>query len=64
MEGPTPGRFRQVPDLWWPRDRAWFVAGDTDLDWLDVARTTEYTDAVVAAVGDRCRAVDPLGPVA
>jgi hypothetical protein len=31
------GLFPQPPDLWWPKDRRWFVGGDTDLDWCYVA---------------------------
>jgi hypothetical protein len=27
-----PHFYRQVPDLWWPADRSWYFAGDTDLD--------------------------------
>lgn len=34
----SPGRdsWPQMPDLWWPKDLAWFVATDTDLDWTVV----------------------------
>ena len=30
--GPT-----EIPDLWWPEHRGWFVATDTDLDFVIVA---------------------------
>lgn len=34
----SPGRdsWPQMPDLWWPKDRAWFVATDTYLNWTVV----------------------------
>lgn len=63
MTAPPWGQFPQLPDLWWPLDRAWFVAGDTDLDWIYVAGTTEHTDAIVGLLGGRCQAVSPLDPI-
>jgi hypothetical protein len=48
---PGTGR-RQVPDLWWPEDRAWFVATDTDLDWTYVGGSEEFIADVAAAFPD------------
>lgn len=63
MTAPPSGRFPQLPDLWWPVDRSWFVAGDTDLDWIYVAGTSALTDALVRLLDTRCRIVGPLDPV-
>lgn len=53
----------QPPDLWWPDDRAWFVATDTDLSWLYVGGTVDLTDELMSALPDRAttvRATDPI----
>lgn len=47
------GSGRQSPDLWWPDDRAWFVATDTDLDWSYVGCPAAMSDEVVAALPGR-----------
>lgn len=47
----------QAPDLWWPEDRSWFVATDTDLDWLYVGGTERFFDEIVAAFRDRSEPV-------
>jgi hypothetical protein len=39
----------QVPDLWWPEDRSWFVATDTDFHWLYVGGTTQCIAEIVAS---------------
>lgn len=36
-----PHFYRQVPELWWPADRSWYVAGDTDLDSTYIGGSTE-----------------------
>jgi hypothetical protein len=33
---PAPGGEHQVANLWWPQDRAWFVATEIDLAWTYV----------------------------
>jgi len=48
-----------LPDLWWPNDRTWFVAGDTDLSWIYVAGTNDLTTALKAELGSRCMRVEP-----
>ena len=53
----------QVPDLWWPDDRAWFVATDTDLDWTYVGGTVALSDALLAALPERARPVDITDPI-
>ena len=40
----------QPPDLWWPADRAWFVGGDTDLDWCYLGGSRQLIDAVRNAI--------------
>jgi hypothetical protein len=52
------GEFPQPPDLWWPADRAWFVGGDTDLDWCYIAGSERLVSAVRAEFAGRTRAVD------
>lgn len=39
--GPT-----EMPDLWWPEDRSWFVATDTDLDFVVVAGPHELASGL------------------
>jgi hypothetical protein len=56
------GRF--VPDLWWPIDRAWFVASDTDLEWTYVAGSAELVRSIEGAWPELTRRVgwsDPIG---
>jgi hypothetical protein len=50
-------RRRQAPDLWWPEDRQWFVATDTDLDWTYVAGCHELAADLVEKFGDRAEVV-------
>jgi hypothetical protein len=51
------GRFPQLPDLWWPDDRSWFVGGDTDLDWSYVARSEALVSSLEARIGWPLRSV-------
>jgi hypothetical protein len=39
----------EVPDLWWPEDKSWIVATDTDFEWLYVGGTNECIAEVVAS---------------
>jgi hypothetical protein len=52
------GHGLQPPDLWWPEDRAWFFATDTDLAWTYVGGTQALVDEVVVAVRRRTTPVD------
>lgn len=53
-----PGGTRlQVADLWWPDDRAWFVAGDTDLDWTYLAGTRAFVADLTTAFPGRIEPV-------
>lgn len=36
----------QVPNLWWPDDRAWFVATEIDFSWTYVAGTADMAAAI------------------
>jgi hypothetical protein len=56
------GVSRQVPDLWWPEDRRWFVGGDTDLDWWYIAGPEALLSAVAAEFNDRAHPVDWMDP--
>lgn len=51
-----------VPDLWWPEDRSWFVATDTDLDWTYVAGTEALVAAVARAFPGRSEPVQLTTP--
>lgn len=56
------GAPTEVPDLWWPEDRAWFVGGDTDLTELYLGGPDPLIDEVLAdpnLISDR---VDPAQP--
>lgn len=54
-----PGGCRhQVPDLWWPDDRQWFVATDTDLDWTYIAGSRTFIAAIIAAFPERTEIVN------
>lgn len=52
------GTFPQPPDLWWPEDRRWFVAGDTDVDWCYIAGSERLVSAVGAEFRGQTRPVD------
>jgi len=54
------GHGLQPPDLWWPEDRAWFFATDTDLAWTYVGGTQALVDEIVVAVRRRTKPVDPV----
>ena len=41
----------QSPNVWWPDDRAWFVATEIDLAWTYVAGSAPAVDAVLADGG-------------
>ena len=40
--------FHQSPHLWWPEDRAWFVATEVDYAWTYVAGGRDLLDALMA----------------
>jgi hypothetical protein len=54
----------QAPDMWWPDDRAWFVATDTDLSWLYVGGPKDLINDLSAALPDRATAVAITDPIA
>jgi hypothetical protein len=37
-----------VSGLWWPADRAWFVATEIDFEWTFVAGATSLVDQLIA----------------
>jgi hypothetical protein len=45
----SPGSF-QRPDLWWPDDRRWFVATDTDFWSLYVGGSEAFVDELASSV--------------
>lgn len=47
----------QMPDLWWPKDRAWFVATDTDLDWTVVGGSEQLASELLRAFPDQSQLV-------
>jgi hypothetical protein len=40
----TVGFDRPAAGLWWPADRAWFVATEIDLEWTFVAGDTDLVE--------------------
>lgn len=40
-------RHTQVPDLWWPNDKSWCLATDTDFRWLYVGGTSDCIEEIV-----------------
>ena len=54
-----PGDRRlQVPDLWWPDDRRWFVATDTDLDWTYVGGSALFIAELIEALPGRSEVIE------
>lgn len=49
IRSPADGVEPQMPDLWWPDDRAWFVSTDTDLDFTVVAGSEAFVSELGAA---------------
>jgi hypothetical protein len=52
------GLGKQPPDLWWPDDRAWFVATDTDLTWSCVGGSAALIDEIAVTFPEGARRVD------
>jgi hypothetical protein len=46
LESPFP--YNQSPNLWWPEDRAWFVATEIDLPWTYVGGRPDLVAALVS----------------
>ena len=59
LERPDPSRSRgfQPPDLWWPEDRSWFVATDTDLPWSYVGADEGVCGELARCFPDRTMTV-------
>ncbi|MFI9150123.1 hypothetical protein [Streptomyces sp. NPDC053367] len=53
------GEFAELPDLWWPQDRAWCVGGDVDLVSTYVGGTPELVADLLASPGLEAH---PVGP--
>ncbi|MCD2191631.1 hypothetical protein [Actinomycetospora soli] len=61
---PIPAITTEVPDLWWPESRAWFVASDTDLEHCTyLGGTRVLVDQVVAEPRLDATPVDPCDPL-
>jgi hypothetical protein len=46
LESPT--WFDQSPNLWWPQDRAWFVATEVDHAWTYIGGSRELIGLLMA----------------
>ncbi|MGW1541588.1 hypothetical protein ACWCPM_15360 [Streptomyces sp. NPDC002309] len=55
--------FRELPDLWWPQDRAWCVGSDVDLASTYVGGSPELIAELLAAPDLETHAVGPGDPV-
>ncbi|MFI0228413.1 hypothetical protein [Streptomyces sp. NPDC017086] len=51
--------FSELPDLWWPQDRAWIVGGDVDLVSTYVGGSAELIAGLLAAPGLEAHPVAP-----
>ncbi|MFF1508644.1 hypothetical protein [Streptomyces sp. NPDC058326] len=59
-----PDEFAELPDLWWPQDRAWCVGGDVDLVSTYVGGSDALIAELLAAPGleaHRVAATDAVG---
>ncbi|MFJ4005689.1 hypothetical protein ACIPWL_19890 [Streptomyces sp. NPDC090023] len=55
--------FAELPDLWWPRDRAWCLGGDVDLVSTYVGGSPALIEELLAAQGLEAHRVEPGDPV-
>ncbi|GLF99597.1 hypothetical protein [Streptomyces yaizuensis] len=55
--------YAELPDLWWPQDRAWCVGGDVDLVSTYVGGSPELIADVLAAPGLEAHPAAPGDPV-
>lgn len=46
LESPMP--FDQSPNLWWPEDRAWFVASEIDFAWTLVGGSQSLIETLLS----------------
>ncbi|GAA2992932.1 hypothetical protein [Streptomyces fulvorobeus] len=51
--------FAELPDLWWPQDRAWCLGGDVDLMSTYIGGSRELIADLLAAPGLEARPVAP-----
>lgn len=54
---------RELADLWWPTDRAWFVYGDVDLNATYVGGPVELIEALLVSAEVEALSADPGDPV-
>jgi hypothetical protein len=59
-----PRRGRDGPNLWWPNDRAWFVATEIDLVSTYVGGSADLVRAIVASPEIEAFEVAADGPYA
>lgn len=57
------GTSGQLPNLWWPADRAWFVASEIDLPWTYVGGPRGLIDAILAETRIEALPAAPGDPV-
>jgi len=54
--------WNQSASLWWPEDRAWFVATEIDLNSTYVGGSTSTIEALLASPGLEAFPVTPNDP--
>ncbi|WTO33486.1 hypothetical protein OG399_42165 [Streptomyces achromogenes] len=59
----TLDEFAELPDLWWPQDRAWVLGGDVDLVSTYVGGSAELIAELLAAADLEALPVSPGDPV-
>ena len=52
----------QMPNLWWPQDRAWCVGSELDLAWTYVGGSVGLIDQLLASNGLEVLSSDPRDP--
>jgi len=58
-----PGAWGQCASLWWPADRAWFVASEVDLEWTYVGGPRGLIDAILTDSRIEALPASPDDPV-
>ena len=59
-QAPFGGAWEQTPNIWWPEDRAWFVATEIDLSWTYVGGSKRLIERLVSDERIEAISTDPF----